>query len=301
MTSRQESKLKMYLTLRIFLRANAAITALLPNIEEFMTTLDNAILQIQQNSVQQQSGKASEDKKETREELEMVTLDQSKKIQAYALYTKDSNLLAETKILKFDIINATDIELVNISKGLHGKIDPHLPNISGYFLTVDTQSNYMNLIVKFESFIPARRQNQLDHTDSSKLVNSGFDMADEAIAQIDSVVEIVHLMHPDFYDRYKAARKVIFTGSTSLSLKGSVIDAETGLPLTDATCTFCLNGHMDPVLVKKSAEKGGFQVKSLNEGIYQVSVSKIGYQTQTLTITVSASEMYVLEVKMVKG
>ena len=301
MTSRQESKLKMYLTLRIFLRANATITALLPNIEEFLTALDTAILQIQQNSVQQVSGKAHEDKKETRDELEMATLDYSKKIQAYALYTKDSNLLAETKILKYDLNNATDIELTNMSKGLHGKIEPHIPNVTGYFLTVNTQSDFMNLIVKFESYIPARRQNQLDQTDSSKLINSGFDMGDEAIDHIDSVVEIVRLMHPDFYDRYKATRKIIVTGGSSLSLRGTVTDADTGQPLTDATLTFCLNGHIDPVLVKKSADKGGLQVKSLNEGIYQVTVSKIGYLTQTLTITVSASEMYVLEVKMVRG
>jgi hypothetical protein len=301
MTSRQESKLKMFLTIRIFLRANATITALLPNIEEFLTTLDNAILQIQQNSVLQLSGKAVVLKKETRTELELITLDNSKKIQAYASYTKDSNLLAETKIQKADLNAASDYELVNISKGLHGKIDPHILNLSGYFLTVDSQSNYMTLIVKFESFIPVRRQNQLEQSDSSNMLNSGFDLADEAIAQIDSVVEILHLMQPDFYNRYKAARKIILIGGSSLALKGSVTDANTGLPLIDVTFTFCINGHIDPILVKKSADKGGFQVKSLNEGIYQVTISKIGYQTQTLTITVSSSEMYVLEVKMVRG
>ncbi|MDP4270536.1 MAG: carboxypeptidase regulatory-like domain-containing protein [Bacteroidota bacterium] len=301
MTSRQESKLKMYLTVRIFLRANAAITALLPNIEEFLTTLDNAILQIQQNSVLQLSGKAVELKKETRTELELITLDNSRKIQAYASYSKDSNLLAETKIQKADLNAASDYELVNISKGLHGKIDPHILSLSGYFLTVDSQSNYMTLIIKFESFIPVRRQNQLEQSDSSNMLNSGFDLADGAIAQIDSVVEILHLMQPDFYNRYKAARKIILTGGSPLALKGYATDVNTGLPLTDVTFTFCINGHIDPVVVKKSAEKGGFQIKSLNEGIYQVTISKIGYQTQTHTITVSASEMYMLEVKMVRG
>ncbi|WP_243349279.1 carboxypeptidase regulatory-like domain-containing protein [Parabacteroides sp. FAFU027] len=301
MTSRQESKLKMYLTVRIFLRANAAITALLPNIEEFLTTLDNAILQIQQNSVLQLSGKAVELKKETRTELELTTLDNSRKIQAYASYSKDSNLLAETKIQKADLNAASDYELVNISKGLHGKIDPHILSLSGYFLTVNSQSNYMTLIIKFESFIPARRQNQLEQSDSSNMLNSGFDLADGAIAQIDSVVEILHLMQPDFYNRYKAARKIILTGGSPLALKGYATDVNTGLPLTDVTFTFCINGHIDPVVVKKSAEKGGFQIKSLNEGIYQVTISKIGYQTQTHTITVSASEMYMLEVKMVKA
>jgi len=65
--------------------------------------------------------------------------------------------------------------------------------------------------------------------------------------------------------------------------------------------TFTLkDGTADPI-VKQSTEKGDFQIKTIAPGIYTVTVVKLGYLTQTLTITLPGDEPYSLDVKMVKG
>ncbi|MEI7675592.1 MAG: carboxypeptidase regulatory-like domain-containing protein, partial [Bacteroidales bacterium] len=51
----------------------------------------------------------------------------------------------------------------------------------------------------------------------------------------------------------------------------------------------------EPVLTKSTASKGGFQVKSLAEGNYRVTVTKIGYKEKTIQVAVTASEMQDLE------
>ena len=51
MTTLQIQKLRMYIALRILLRANPAILAKLPNADELLTALDNAIAEIQANDL----------------------------------------------------------------------------------------------------------------------------------------------------------------------------------------------------------------------------------------------------------
>jgi len=45
--------------------------------------------------------------------------------------------------------------------------------------------------------------------------------------------------HANFYNGYKTARKIIETGTSSLSLKGVITDAATGEPLKGVTINFC--------------------------------------------------------------
>ena len=42
---------------------------------------------------------------------------------------------------------------------------------------------------------------------------------------------------------------------------------------------------------KKTAAKGGFLIKSLAEGEYTVTISKVGYQTLEIPVVVSSSEL----------
>jgi hypothetical protein len=55
------------------------------------------------------------------------------------------------------------------------------------------------------------------------------------------------------------------------------------------------------VLVKKTADKGYFTVKNLAEGIYLVTIEKVGYVTQTVEISVDSNKMAKLVVKLEKS
>ncbi|MFZ4455508.1 MAG: carboxypeptidase-like regulatory domain-containing protein [Bacteroidales bacterium] len=303
MTSKQESKFKMYLALRLVCNANSAITATLPNFEEFFTNLNNSISTIEENSELQQhfSGGVAEGKRQTRETLEEVVLDSARKLLAYATYTKNPILQSEAKLKDADIHSASDITLLNNAKGLYNNIQSNVANLAPYLLTTESQAAFHTTLQSFELAIPKTRQKQLSKKESTQLTAQAFEAADAALADIDTVVDIVRLSQPTFYASYKAARKVVETATSSLSLNGSVTDAETASPVVDATLTFCASGSNTPIQVKQSAAKGGFQIKSLAEGVYDVTVSKIGYATQTVTITVSNTELYTLDVRLVKG
>ena len=54
------------------------------------------------------------------------------------------------------------------------------------------------------------------------------------------------------------------------------------------------------LLVKQSTDKGRFNVKYLEEGIYTITTTKIGYKTEIMQLTVSNTELNELAVWMVR-
>jgi hypothetical protein len=302
MTTNQSKKLKMLLALRVLLRANPGILAKLPNVEEFLTALDYAIVQIQTNSELQQygTGNLTDDKNKLRLALIADTVDVSRKMQAYAAYIKDSALQKDTKYVESDLTRLLDVELVTVSKGLYGKVNGNLPKLSSYVLTDATQTAFLADITAYETAIPQTEKSKLDQKNITALIAQNFDAADEALKNIDLLVEIIHTTEPQFYADYKALHKVD-NPYTSVQVQAKVTDADTKAPIVNATATFRLSGNPEPVLVKQTAEKGGFFIKNLAEGIYTVTISKLGYQTQTITVTVTSDAICNINVQLVKA
>ena len=301
MNIKQESKLKMYLALRIYLRANNSITASLPNYDEFYAALDKAIIQIQANSEQQHfdmSGVAG-NKKDLRKKLETIVGDSSRIIVAYAKYANDKQLLSETKFSNSDLKNASDLELLDLSRGLHSKIELKLASLTTYGLSAATQPELLKAINAFDTSIPQRKQTSVTKKESTMLIKDGIAAADHAIENIDTVIDMLRLSQPTFYASYKESRKVLDVSNT-MAVKGKICEALEGKPIEAASLSFSLNGKKEVVLEKKTAVKGGFQIKSLAEGEYTVTISKVGFITQSVEITVSSSELCVMDVKLVK-
>ena len=131
------------------------------------------------------------------------------------------------------------------------------------------------------------------------------------LENIDLAVDIVRLTQVNFYNGYKTARKIIITGSSTLSVKGLVTDATNGEPLKGVTVSFMLDGGVARAksassnakadFVKKTADKGGFNVKGLPAGIYNVSVKKVGYAEKMTTVAVSDGEMTELNIQLSKN
>jgi hypothetical protein len=128
--------------------------------------------------------------------------------------------------------------------------------------------------------------------------------------KIDALVEIVRISQPDFYSGYKSARRIIETGAGSFQVKGIVTDAGTGEGLKGATLSFAQNssnGLMKAAsssaeaMKKKTAIKGGSNIKSLPEGTCTVTVRKNGYADMTTSIAVTSGELVKLNVELVKN
>ena len=292
----------MYIALRILLRANPAILAKLPNADELLTALDNAIAEIQANDLLKK--KTANEIKEIinalRANLTRDILSTSRKIQAYADYKKDKALLKETKYTDTSLSSPSDVELAQIAKSLYATVNLYLPELQPYGLTAETQAILMNDTTLYETSSPQLDTKNREQKNITTAIVENYKTADAIVASLDKQVEIVHDTEPAFYKEYKTTRKVEVPKDV-VQLVAKILDAETGAGVPNATVTLTLNDSSNDPIVKQTAEKGGFQIKSLPNGIYTATLVKIGYLTQTLTLTLPGDEPYSLEVKMVKG
>ena len=302
MTNFQIQKLRMYIALSILLKENPAILAKLPNGTKLLTALDNAIADIQANNLRQQESDRilREQLEELRKNLVNNIIVTSRKMQALADDKKSNALLKDIKFTKTDLANISDIELVQIAKKLHETVNLYLAELEKYELDAETQKTLLADITIYETTAPKLDNWQRDQKEITNILRINYKTADEIVSSIDKQVEIVHDSEPEFYKKYKTTRKVDVPADV-VQLVAKITDAERGAGVPNATVTFTLNDSTAESIVKQTAEKGGFQIKTIASGIYTVKIQKIGYQTQTLTITLPGDEPYSLNVKLVKG
>ena len=87
---------------------------------------------------------------------------------------------------------------------------------------------------------------------------------------------------------------------------GNVTMAETGEAMKGVVLTFVLQPSelmataAAKAMVKKSAKKGNFRIARLPEGDYTVTVRKIGFREQVLSVIVTDGETNKMKVKMEK-
>lgn len=123
---------------------------------------------------------------------------------------------------------------------------------------------------------------------------------------MDLDIELFKATKPEFHSQYKTARIVASSSGTPVSVLGSVIVTGSGEPLKGVVFTFVPEnttlmkaaGHekVKPI-VKKSADKGKFRA-SLIENSYRVTVEKLGFKKQELTITVVNGETTFLDIEL---
>ena len=302
MTTLQVEKLRMYIALRTLLRANPAILAKLPNANELLTALDNAIAEIQANDLLKKNyvNEIKQIIDELRTNLIRDIMSTSRRMQAYADYKKDKALLKGTKYTDTYLSSLSDVQLVLVAKSLYEKVNLYLTEVELYGLNAATQKTLLNDTTLYDTSSPQLDAKGREQTNLTAVIAENYKTADAIVASLDKLVEIVHDTEPAFYKSYKATRKVEVPKDV-VQLIAKITDAQTGAGVPNTTVTLVLNGTTTNPIVKQTAEKGGFQIKTLHNGIYTVTVVKLGYLTQILTIIITGDEPYGLNVKMVKN
>lgn len=311
MTSYQESYEKMSVTSVAFLSANAAITATLPNFPAYFTVIQTTNSQIQSALVQQEADKSGDTnaKRQLRATLIAQAIDVARRVVAYATNTNNSALLALVDYTESDLKKASDQRLVNSCQVIRDNANANIAALASYGITAAVLTTLQTSITSFSNTIPKGRIDTTDGGEVTKLLTTLFKTLSANWKKIDILVEMVRTSQPNFYNEYQKVRKVIDTGTGSLAVKGLVTDAGTGEPVKGATVSFSLDGAAvktsaaaaKPVLVKKTAVKGGFNIKTLPEGIYNVSVKKNGYVEQVVSIAISNGEKSEFKIELSKS
>jgi len=302
MTSLQDQKLKMYLVLRVLLRSEPAILAKLPNGEEYLNALDGVIQGIMSITQRKNEGTGSIKNRQTQlsDQLKVRLQEDATKLKTYANYKGNNPLIAFCTLSDSKLSKMKEIETIVYSKSLYGYVNESLTDLAKYQLTADTQASLLDLISNFEVTNPELSNEKGKYKNLSGNLSDDFKQGDAIIVKLDDEVELIRNSDTEVYKLYWLKRKLDYRVDSN-QLMGHVSDATSGAGIPKATVSLALTGSSSEPIVKQTADKGGFQQKTIPPGIYSVTVTKLGYVTQTLTITITGDEPYGLEVKMVKG
>ena len=300
----------MYLTTVDFCEMNTDITTTLPSFSTNLTNLKTVCDRIQLNAQKQAiniSGTTAR-KNNFHENLIILGADTSRKLMAFAQLNKNQILLQEISFTESDLRHTPDTILAETAKLIYDRAQDNLASLTNYLVTDETQAALLLAYNDYKQSLASPRVEMVSQVQATKQLAQSFVAGDEALADMDAVVEIVRLTQANFYMGYQSARKVIETGNRKMSVKGLVTDVQTGEPVKGAVISFWPDGDAtktyaanDASLVKKTADKGGFYVSTMSAGTYRVTLQKIGYTEQTLTVYVNDGELTTVDVKLTKA
>jgi hypothetical protein len=309
MTTSQETRLNMYLAVRDFLIPNEALTKDLPNFQSNFAVLKESITSLQSFAEQQKFDKSglAKLKKELREKLITLSVDNSRKLTALAKFTNNTLLISEVKFTMSGFSKMTDVAIKDYAQIVYDKAQSNIEALPSYGITPDTQKILLDTINSYNESIAKPRIGITERSQATKQLVMLFDTVETIIANMDLAVEIIRLGQPNFYNGYKTVRKIVETSSGNLTLKAIATDKRNGAPLKGVKFTFkpasenmgSINGNGE--IVKKTAEKGRFNIKNLRSGTYQVVIVKNGYKDKLETVTIADGEMTDMRVEMEKA
>jgi len=304
MTKKQWNQLNMYLAVKAFLLSKLSFFTNLPYFTEIFSDLQAFIAEIKV-----EIGKQAFDirgltrtKQQLKQNLAKVAGDNERKIYAYALHFKNNVLLSEMSITQTTLDISSDAKLKEIAEVIFSRATAHLTDLIPYGITAATQLVFRAAIDDFAAAMPDGQLTEIELTVGTQKLVDSFKNADTKLKEIKALAEILRIPEPDVYKGFNLACRVIDHSTHSLALRGQVIDSITKEGISRAKIKF-LNAdgsEFQPPLLKITAEKGGFNVKSFAEGIYKLKISKVGYGDQTIMITVIDGELCKIIVEMIK-
>lgn len=297
MTGKQETKLTMYVGVDKQVMDNSTIVNQLPNFQFNYEKFKETIAAIQVTTgiqVFDKSGFGSE-KDLYREELVRLVADTARKMMAFAVNQNNQVLLKEVDITESTLKRSRDTILKELAQGIFNRAQTYLPLLSDYGLNDANLEALKSAIAAYSEAIPKPRLSIAEQKQATLQLAKLFEEADTYLDKMDVLVEIVRTNQIGFYEAYRNARKLINVGVGTLALKGLVKEANTGEPVNGASLRFVLqntsqSGKATEAFVKKTAAKGGINLKTLTEGMYEVTASKNGYKTRVVTVAVNASD-----------
>lgn len=248
----------------------------------------------------------AQEKMQLRNVLEMITLDTSLKLEAYSRIQSNIILTKEVTFSKSRLGKAKDNILSVYAQMIYDKAQENIERLGSYGITQETQSLFFNTINAYKASVGKPRLGQKEKKEATRQLTELFARQEELLAKMDSLMNIIRLKHPDFYNRYRELRKVVIPGGGGLSVKALAIEMPGGIPVKGVKFEFipgklATTGSPNSAFVKKTADKGSIYVKNLAEGPYKLKISKTGYREKEMTINVIPGEMVDLKVEMEKS
>jgi hypothetical protein len=234
--------------------------------------------------------------------------DLSSNLSSFFWIKGDMKMYLEVKFTESSLKKTSDNEFVRICGNLLVVAQDYLEQLADRNITEQTLADDGALLENFVSekqvFIDTRRERfEVIAQLNKQIKTTNFDLK-----AIDSIVDSLSVSQPVLAGDYWKARDIRKTAGSKIVLKGKVYDSVTNQPLPGAVMSIVRTDSLKalasaPELVKtvkiKSAG-GGFQLKSLPAGNYQVTVTYYGYNDQQITASVNEGVLTTVQLPLSK-
>lgn len=298
MNSKQISFISMYRRMLNLLKRYQTIVSSLPTFDVVMQSFETNLNQML--SLGNQQGTDITGLRAQKDAMKLTTgqkaLDMCHRIEAFAKITGDVVLAKKIHYTDTDLLKSSDYEFISSCTIIADIAESKQVQMKDYGVTVESITDLKSSIDDYKVVMDAPKEGYTGKKQATNQLVDLFATQATVIDKIDALVELVRFSQPAFYAEYQDTRKVVYrTGS--ITVKSEVTDATTGAPLAGATVTFSLDGVI--VQEKTTSAAGSFTVKSMSDGCYTVTASRLGYVTQTLTANVMNVEMTTVKVALV--
>jgi hypothetical protein len=250
------------------------------------------------------------DNKEMLRDANIVAcLDIASRIFAFATMQENATLIKEAKYNESELRKMADTRLVAKITALIALAEKHAPELVVYGVTA---TSIANLVAANEAYATAIPQPKLGIDENKQItseLNRYIKANDAILRKMDALAELQKASNPVYYASYRNLRKVVQFGKGSLAMTGSVLDADTqegiqkvkiGIEMANEDGKTPKAGSELMKNVKFTSPKGNFDIRTMPEGRYLLTVSKLGYITQVMSVNVVAGEMCRVVVNLVK-
>jgi ribosomal protein S17E len=245
------------------------------------------------------------DKNKLKKVLISLAAKNSRKVAALAKFNNNDTLLKEVRFSDSDLERMQEVKLIERAQTIYNKADANIGSLAEYGITPETQKVFIDSITALNSALKTPRSGIAEKKKATERLVVLFQTADKALELMDFAVGIVKDEQVGFSTAYYSSRKLVDTNTGTVSLKARATELVNGTPLKGVIFTFTpestsMSFNGNGKLVKKTAEKGSFQVKNMPAGTYTVLVQKPGYKDKQVSVSISNGERSDLNVTLEK-
>jgi len=217
---------------------------------------------------------------------------------AYIALKNDKQLQAALGLKAYLVPKAKDSKLIEYGNILLLKGREMVTQLAEVGITAEDLDELSNALEAFKANVPLPLVEDATITQLNHEIKRLIKENDRLKAQIDAIMEVARETNKAFYDSYRSLRRAGKPMFTHIALSVNVTDSQTAEPVSGVTITVTSQRSVAKPITRKSAEKGGIRIKNLVEGTYTLTVSKLGYREQTLTINILSGETTAITIKL---
>ena len=243
------------------------------------------------------------EKKKAKKELSINIFKLSGSLRSFATDNGNDLLYKEVNTSKSAINKLADLDLISYANLVIDKLNEYKKELKAYAITDKDIADLTTETADFNELLlkPAkmRKEVKVATANIKALISKMLILLSESI---DNDMLQYQDTKPELYKRYLVIREIDDSQTTALSIKGTVVDAQTGKPLQYVKCTVKFKAGKEWAdKVKSTTHIGNFQFKGLPEGKCTVTFEKNYYDTLVVDSEVHSDKFTRVDVKMTKN